>query len=264
MLSLMEGSTRSLLKRLVTFSLLSFFALVACNAVHSPRNGSTTRLRERPQEFCLTRVIDPISALSQNEKKLWLAKAYRLLRGGKGLRSTDDIEALQLKTRGVLIQSLIDDAQFGDFVLDFNLYFLGFKRDRLRDDLGMLTQGPFDFSQALNSAIQTLQCGDYETLLQLDQKLFAAPLKSPILPEGAPEEWRSLPPQDLRKKIFTEIQSPIDQLISDIKVDPSRNQAQTCQSFFDSLGQAFLYYFSLGAPFELLTLGPLEGGIPLY
>lgn len=254
-----EGSTWSPIKKKFLFSILSFFVLVSCNPIHSPRDGSKMKLRDKPQDFCNTRIIDPNSEISLNDKKLWLAKAYRLLRGGNGLRSTDDIEVSLLKTRGALTQSLINDSQFGDFVLDFNLYFLGFKRDRLRDDMGMLTQGTFDFSQAINSAIKTLQCGDYEALLQLDQKLFAPPLKPPLLPEGAPEEWRGLPPQDLRKMMFSRIQSPIDQLIYDVKADPSRSQVQNCQSFLASLDQTTLYYFSLGAPVNLIILGPIEG-----
>jgi hypothetical protein len=255
----MGGTGRSLLKSLFVFSLLSLFTLVACDAIHSSRDGSTIILRGKPQDFCRTRIIDPISEISQYEKKMWLAKAYRLLRGGSGWRATDNIEAPLSRTRGDLVHSLINDTQFGDFVLDFNLYFLGFKRDRLRDDLEMLTQGPFDFPQALNSAKKTLQCGDYEALFQMDQDLFAPSLKPPLLPEGAPEEWRSLPPQDFREKIFAGIQSPLDQLIADIAADPLRSQLQNCQSLIESLNQTVNYYFSLGAPLNLITLGPIEG-----
>ncbi|MBK7844367.1 MAG: hypothetical protein IPJ71_11825 [Bdellovibrionales bacterium] len=259
MLRPIGGTARSLLNSLFTFSLLSLFTLMACDAIHSSRDGSTIILRGKPEDFCRTRIIDPIPEISQNERKMWLAKAYRLLRGGSGLRATDDVGALLSRTRRDLVHSLIDDVQFGDFVLDFNLYFLGFKRDRLRDDFGMLTQGPFDFSQAINSAIKTLQCGDYEALLQLNQKLFAPPLKPPLLPEGAPEEWKSLPPQDLREKIFAGIQSPLDQLIADIAADPLRSQLQNCKSLLDSLNQTVSYYFSLGAPLNLISLGPIEG-----
>jgi hypothetical protein len=67
------------------------------------------------------------------QKRYWLEKAARLLRNGHGLSDEDDIDALSNMSPDAVIDKFMADPRFADTVLDFNLHFLGFKLEDVRD-----------------------------------------------------------------------------------------------------------------------------------
>ena len=85
------------------------------------------------------------------QKRWWIEKTARLLRGGYGLGPNDDINALLALPEEEIARRFMNDIRFGDTILDFNMYFLGFKTDDLKDD-GVYKRTAFDFSNAVAAA----------------------------------------------------------------------------------------------------------------
>ena len=71
----------------------------------------------------------------------------------------------------------MQDKRFGDSILDFNLFFLGFKSDHLKTD-GAYDRTVFDFPNAVAAAQSLLTGGDYFSLFDLEGPYFMAPLRS--------------------------------------------------------------------------------------
>ncbi len=74
-----------------------------------------------------------------------------------------------------VVREFMRDERFGDTVLDFNMYFMGFKIDSLKID-GMYASSAFDFANAINSAKELLYDGDYLKLFDLEGDYYFAPL----------------------------------------------------------------------------------------
>src|SRR5262249_7300731 len=100
------------------------------------KDSSSIGLSGRPPNPGL--VTDPHSQ-EQWATARWTAKTARLLRGGEGLRPNENVAFLAHATQQQAIDYFMRDARFSDTVLDFSMYFLGFKRTRLRTDSGTFT-----------------------------------------------------------------------------------------------------------------------------
>ena len=72
-----------------------------------------------------------------------------------------------------IITKLMSDRRMGNMVLDFNLYFLGYRLDSLWYGNGAYNNIVFDFPAAIESARQVNVGGDYLTL-------FAVSMRRPI------------------------------------------------------------------------------------
>lgn len=99
--------------------------------------------------------------------KYWLSKSVRLLRGGLELNSKDDPQQLLALSKDEVIDQLMSDKRFAEMVLDFNLYFLGFKPANIRSN----NFGGFPYvddifakPQAIASSIAVMNDGDYFSL----------------------------------------------------------------------------------------------------
>src|SRR5262249_37699402 len=68
--------------------------------------------------------LEPASAW---QKRWWIDRTARLLRGGEGLGPQDDLDALLPLSKEEIARRFMADARFGDTILDFNLFYLGFK-----------------------------------------------------------------------------------------------------------------------------------------
>src|SRR5262245_51798337 len=80
----------------------------------------------------LVRVSGPAQSLW--EKRWWIDKTAKLLRAGEGIGPDDDIEALLKMSEEEIARHFMNDARFGDALLDFNMYFMGFKADDIKTD----------------------------------------------------------------------------------------------------------------------------------
>src|SRR5262249_22459192 len=108
----------------------------------------------------------PIARDSLWQKRWWIEKTARILRGGDGIGPNDDINALLQLPEEEIARRFMSDIRFGDAILDFNMYYLGFKVDDLRDN-GAYRRNAFDFSNAVAAAQALLTGGDYLKLFDL-------------------------------------------------------------------------------------------------
>ena len=111
------------------------------------------------------------------QRRWWIDKTAKLLRGGEGLGPDDAVDALLPLSKEEIARRFMQDKRFGDSILDFNLFFLGFKSDRLKTD-GVYDRTVFDFPNAVAAAQALLSGGDYFTLFDLEGPYFMAPLRS--------------------------------------------------------------------------------------
>ena len=138
------------------------------------------------------------------KKRWWIEKTARLLRGGDGLGPNDDVEALLQLPEEEIARRFMSDIRFGDTILDFNMYYLGFKVDDLRDG-GVYRRNAFDFSNAVGAAQALLTGGDYLKLFDLEGPFYLPPLpRVPDDPPAAEDAGLSLP--DLRRKAMDEVE----------------------------------------------------------
>jgi hypothetical protein len=139
------------------------------------------------------------------QKRWWIEKTARILRGGYGLGPGDDINALLALPEEEIARRFMSDVRFGDTILDFNMYFLGFKTDDLKDD-GVYKRPAFDFSNAVAAAQALLAGGDYLKLFDLEGPFFMPPL--PLVPDDPPApEDAGLKLEALRLKAIDEFEA---------------------------------------------------------
>ena len=81
-----------------------------------------------------TQHLQPSTDEAVWQKRWWIEKTARILRGGYGLGPGDDLNALLALPEEEIARRFMKDVRFGDTILDFNMYFLGFKIDDLKDD----------------------------------------------------------------------------------------------------------------------------------
>jgi hypothetical protein len=184
------------------------------------------------------------------EKQAWIERVARLLRGGRGLDPRDPKEslpALMAHEKSEIIDILMSNPLFGDAVLDFNLYFLGAKRDLLRSDADHYASEIFDYPQSIASAKEVLADGDFLKLLDYRQPLFMGALTQAFSPN--PDD-QHLEPAVLRKKIFASIQGGVDELITWVQKNPQGARAEFCGKFNDIFNRQ-PGFFTSGIPIGL-------------
>ena len=250
--------------RFVLLGLVS--ALFACSPTHSTPEAPQSPHNEKPKDPCLIRVGSEARHLSDWEQRRWLSKTMRLLRGGKALTHKDPIEQLVQTPRQQVLQDLMASPEFGDFVLDFNMYFLGFKADRVKSGPTRYVEGVMDLPHAIGSAQETLACGDYEVLLDLNQPFYMNPLTQPFdIPDGDPGEMppppMDPPPTDreIRDRLFGRMQTSLGEVIKFVEDNPDLPIVPYCLKFQAHLEVTLTSVFGLGLPFQLILAGPLNG-----
>jgi hypothetical protein len=147
------------------------------------------------------------------QKRWWIEKTARLLRNGEGLGPYDDVESLEKLNKEQIARDFMQDERFGDMVLDFNMYFLGFKVDSLKVD-GQYVHSAHDFSNAIASAKALLENGDYLKLFDLKSDYYMAPLSVTPSEDPLPVEDAKLTPKQLRQKAAGELHGRFEDLLA--------------------------------------------------
>ena len=149
------------------------------------------------------------------------------MRGGDGLGPDDAADALLPLSKEEVARRFMQDKRFGDSILDFNLFFLGFKSDRLKTD-GAYDRTVFDFPNAVAAAQALLSGGDYFTLFDLEGPYFMAPLRSEPLDEQPQPADAGLTAAQLRKKAMGEIETVFADALAFATAKPPPRVAQIC------------------------------------
>ncbi len=150
------------------------------------------------------------------DESLWeryrrLDRLARLLRGGEGLGPEDDAQALLKLPYEAVARRFMDDPRFADTILDFNLFFLGFKSDSLKSD-GRYERQAFDFPNAVAAAQAMMRGGDYLTLFDLEGPFFMPPLRAAKLDDPPAPDDAGLDAAALRRKAVGEIRQILAEL----------------------------------------------------
>lgn len=157
-----------------------------------------------PRAPVTLRVSSPAQSLW--EKRWWIDKTAKLLRAGEGIGPDDDVEALLKMSEEEVARHFMNDPRFGDALLDFNMYFMGFKADDIKTD-GVYNSHAFDFANAISASQALLTDGDYFKLFDLEGDLFMAPLRSEPSEEDMLPGDAGLTAAGLRRKAVGELQA---------------------------------------------------------
>jgi hypothetical protein len=187
---------------------LVFVAMAALLA--ASQNGATSQALDQtsasapPPLSPAPAVASPAAGTSLWQKRWWIEKTARLLRGGEGLGPNDDLDALLQLPEEDIARRFMNDPRFGDTILDFNMFYLGFKVDQLKEN-GVYKRNAFDFSNAVAATQAMLTGGDYLKLFDLEGPFFMPPL--PLMPDDPPAaEDAGLPLEALRRKATGEVE----------------------------------------------------------
>ena len=209
------------------FLILSFgFIFVSCSDQKSTQLGVHNGIYSQNSLYAPSAPGVPLT------KQQWIAKAAKVLRYGHGLSPADDMNKLMTMSKEEIVDSFMNDPRFSDTVLDFNLYFLGFRFDNLKKRLG--PQGPYAYapdlyvySAAIESAKAVAAGGDFLSLLNYKHPFYMNPLedlKDPNDPNVTPEQYRSTK--------NTALLSVLDQIIVDIKAGlPNQDRTVICKTW---------------------------------
>lgn len=219
---------------------------------------------EKPSSQQSSQQVEKAPPLSEWDKRWWIEKTARLLRGGEGLSPNDDIEQLAKLPKAEIAREFMRDERFGDTVLDFNMYFMGFKVDSLKVD-GIYVHSAFDFSNAVTSAKELLDDGDYLKLLDLEGDYYLAPLTmTPSEDKLAPEDAK-LTPTQLREKVADEFKETLKGVLS-LRTGP---QPISPRQLCNEVGEVYLQQNDISQKLyraftdaEIFSL--LRGGVPEF
>ena len=133
-------------------------------------------------------------------------------------------------------------------VLAFNLEFLGFPVDRVKDENGAYSPSIFEYPHAITGARAVLNGSDYFSMMKVEQPMYLGPL-------GSPARWirrtAILDAPALRRKNFERIQDDRD-ISSRMPQHPIHPHFQRRVLRFHSLFQMPLVRIPWGLPVELL------------
>lgn len=199
-------------------------------------------------------------------KRWWIDKTAKLLRGGDGIGPDDDVAALIALPNAEIVHRFMQDVRFGDSVLDFNLFFLGFKSDTLKAD-GHYDRTVFDFPNAVASAQAILRGGDYFKLFDFDGPYFMAPLRHEPLEDKPQPDDAGLSPPQLRKKAMGEIETVFGGVHAFAAANPAPGASAICdrvEALIDDRNQLSAHLNRAFDDAEIFALGRgevLEGPI---
>jgi hypothetical protein len=174
----------------------------------------------------------------------WIEKAARALRAGHGLAAGEELAPYLRMSREEVLASLMADSRFADTVLDFNLYHLGLKPDRLREASGHYNPMIFSAPQAISSARAVLSKGDYFELFRLSHPLYLPALYAPK-PQLPGDE--RMEPAALRRKVVERAQASLDRFIEAVRRDPGMSRSY----FHTRLHEHWEYWLHLGFPWGI-------------
>lgn len=163
----------------------------------------------------------------------WVMKASRILRQGRELLPGESIEALAQMKKSDVIAKFMSDPLFGDTVLNFNLYFLGFANGSLKMSNGQYKFDVYNFPQAIQAAQAVVDDGDYFSLFQPETPLSLSPLMFTQLPKDMqPAPGTTAPrrtPQEIRKIITDRLTAEIEGTLLQLETPETFDKAAFCQ-----------------------------------
>jgi len=150
------------------------------------------------------------------EKRWWLEKTVRVLRGGEGLTPKDPVSEWLALSEQDLVRKLLADPRFGDMALDFNMYFMGFRADHLRNRDGSYTAHAFEQGNSVASVQALLKNADYLKLFELEGDYFF-----PAMDDDQSAD---------RKRLIKEVDDTLGDFIKFAKSSPKPKPDKFCKT----------------------------------
>lgn len=187
------------------------FMLLAGLVFLSSCSSSETPAPPPPLAPQVAAVVAPVcgTALPENSRpcRQWIDKVSRSLLQ-KPIASESDYQTLEKLSNEEIVSKLIEDPAFGLTVLDFNIYFLGFKSGKT--DLSWAAR----FPSATSSAIEVLKGGDFFKLFDYEQNYYLFPV------------------MNFADDLGTRLQTIVENTIQEIESKPSITLREACEKAF--------------------------------
>jgi hypothetical protein len=183
-------------------------------------------------------------------KLAWMNKAARaLLYGSAGLSNTEADQLMPL-SKDEIVDKLMNDSRFYDTVLDFNLFFLGLKPERLRKYSDEYGQEIFSERGAAVAALELSRQGDYFSIFDWKQPyVVTTRLPEPDSPDGQPDLDT---PEKKREYFLDKAKESLDAWI--VEVQGSTDVRVLCGRYLNNNGEGDYadYLDSAGLPQDLI------------
>lgn len=180
----------------------------------------------------------------------WVSKAARILRYKGPIVSREEMDHfLSLGSKDRVVDELMQDKRFYLQAYDFNLYFLGFKKNTIFNgssfDQEILREKP----QAFHSAWELSQDGNYFSLLEYQQPSFTLP-KGDVKKEryyyeqlpgfSIPENLDRMSNSDIRIALDQYVYTNLDLLLASAEQETMEATCDKVNRFFDFGNMAYL------------------------
>ena len=191
------------------------------------------------------------------KKRMWVEKVSRSLRAGQGLTDADNPEVLLKKDESQIVDYFLEDPLFAETVLDFGLYFAGFRQDRVRLRNQNFNPSIFLYPQAIAAAKEVAHGGNFFTLLKFDQPMFMEPLAT--LTAKTPAERKFKSQSELRDFRFEQLQHSVDRAIKLAQKEPVNSSSAVCKYVKEQFGQHYRELRSIGIDQNIIVWLKNEG-----
>jgi hypothetical protein len=124
--------------------------------------------------------IDPLfTSEYEQDQARYIDKVARALRLGFGVTRDDPMKELIAMSPEELVDHFMKDPRFIDTILDFNLFYLGFRGNGIYTPEGYIDPVVLDSRRAVSAAIEMKNGGNYLKLLSLEQPLYVRGPETP-------------------------------------------------------------------------------------
>lgn len=171
--------------------------------------------------------LDAITVIPAERLSWWYAKTARAL-SGRELKDLPDAAALRALAPRAFVEALTAKPDFAEEMLRFNLRFLGYDSPQPFSKDNGIDFAIFKVPAAAAAAQTLLKGGDYLTLFDGHQPLFAGAVEAPSFPR-APQAEESEGAEQPRKsdaEIRTELKPRIKAALARFAVDATRPEAE--------------------------------------
>ncbi len=227
----------------IVFPVLAGILLIFSSACSNTVSGTRVDSPKSKSRWSLTQDrLEAVPGSPDWAKKTWILKVSRALRAGAGLRPDEKLDDLVKLEDSQIVDHFLNDPQFLESVLDFNLHWLGFKSNIYRRPDGMLNMDLVTFANAVQSVKEVAKQGDYLKILDLRPPVFMEPLSEPRR-EDADKE---VPAEPLRARYFQKILDTGDELIAMAEANPSESVPDFCKRIANKLGEQQYAFLAAG------------------
>lgn len=202
--------------------LIAVFALCGC----APKDDA-------PDAKAPNRDPPELELRAAEDRRWWVEKAARALRRGEAMRDEDELRMLATLDEADAAMQLMSDGRFYEAVVDFNLYFFGFKSDKLGYPSAEHPYSYFSnvigFAHAIEGARLLREGGDYLGMLARRVRVYEGPLE-PVYDFDAMKFVVDAGP--LRAQAYETIRQKLDGVVAMIEKG-DLDYSRYCQIMFE-------------------------------